>query len=61
MCEPDALRLALHQESHDVHVDEAHFTQIQHNLVVTFLFNKAAKIWQMLGADSSAQGQRRRS
>jgi len=61
MDEPDPLRLALDQKSHDVPIDEAHFTQIEHDAVATLRVEASAQVWELFGTDSSAHGQRGRS
>jgi PAS domain S-box-containing protein len=53
--------LALLEEPDDLHVDEAHFTKVEHDLAVPFFRDQPAQISQMPGANPAAQVQRRRA
>ena len=56
-CEANAFRLALHQESHRLHIHEADFNQIEDDASNALLLDRSAELRQLLGADSAAHGQ----
>ena len=60
-CDPNALDLALHQESHRLYIHEADFNQIEDDVSSALLLDRSAELGQLLGADSAAHGQRRRA
>src|SRR5436190_23815524 len=56
-CDVNAFGLALHQESHRLHIHEADFNQIEDDASSALRLDQSAEFGQLPGADSAAHGQ----